>query len=187
VWLGYVAVDDVDKAAGQLKQEGGTVHREAITVPDIIRFAVVSDPQGAAFYVAKGISKEPPPELAAGTPGTVGWHELYAEEWKTAFAFYEKMFGWTKTDSFDMGPRGTYQLFATGGESVGGMMDKPEVMPRANWGYYFNVPAIDAAAERVKAAGGAIMMGPHEVPGGQWIVQCTDPQGAYFSLVAPIR
>jgi len=30
-------------------------------------------------------------------------------------------------------------------------------------------------------------MGPHEVPGGQWIVQCTDPQGAHFALVAMKR
>jgi predicted enzyme related to lactoylglutathione lyase len=183
-WLGYVAVDDVDKAVVKLKQEGGMVHREPETVPGIIRFAVVSDPQGAAFYVAKGLSEETPPELPAGTPGTIGWRELYAGEWKAAFAFYEKMFGWTKAESFDMGPMGTYQLFATGEAPVGGMMTKHEAIPRPNWGYYFNVPAIDAAADRVKAAGGIVMMGPHEVPGGQWIVQCTDPQGAYFALVA---
>jgi predicted enzyme related to lactoylglutathione lyase len=63
-------------------------------------------------------------------------------------------------------------------------MTKPDTIPSPFWGYYFNVSAIDAAAERVKAAGGAIMMGPHEVPGGQWILQCTDPQGACFALVA---
>ena len=49
------------------------------------------------------------PELPAGTPGTVGWRELYAAEWKAAF---EKMFGWTKAEAMDMGPMGTYQLFA---------------------------------------------------------------------------
>ncbi|TJX16567.1 MAG: VOC family protein, partial [Mesorhizobium sp.] len=30
-------------------------------------------------------------------------------------------------------------------------------------------------------------MGPMEVPGGDWIVQCTDPQGAHFALIAPMR
>jgi hypothetical protein len=188
-WLGYVAVDDVDKAAEKLKQEGGVVHREPITVPDVIRFAVVADPQGAAFYLGKGLSHETPPERpAAGTPGMIGWHELYAAEWKSAFAFYEKMFGWTKTESFDMGPMGTYQLFATGGaESVGGMMTKPEAIQRPYWGYYFNVDAIDAAVERVTSAGGSVIMGPQEVPGPMWIIQCTDPQGAYFALVSAKR
>ena len=31
--------------------------------------------------------------------------------------------------------------------------------------------------------GGAILMGPHQVPGGAWIVNCRDPQGAHFSLL----
>jgi predicted enzyme related to lactoylglutathione lyase len=186
-WLGYVGVDDVDEAAKKLRQEGGTVHREPETVPGIIRFAVVSDPQGAAFYIARGLSDDAPPELPMGTAGTIGWRELVAGEWKSAFAFYEKMFGWTKAESFDMGPMGSYQLFATGDVPVGGMMTKPDTIPRPVWGYYFNVPAIDAAAERVKAAGGAVMMGPTEVPGGQWILQCTDPQGAHFALVSAAR
>jgi len=39
----------------------------------------------------------------------------------------------------------------------------------------------------IKAGGGTIMMGPHQVPGGQWIVQCKDPQDAYFALVSRKR
>jgi predicted enzyme related to lactoylglutathione lyase len=183
-WMGYISVDDVDAAAVKLKKNGGTVHREPETVPGIIRFAVVSDNQGAAFYLARGLAKETMPEFPVGTAGTVGWRELYAKEWKAAFAFYEAMFGWTKADSFDMGEMGTYQLFATGGSPAGGLMTKPAAIPQPFWGYYFNVPSIDAAAERVKAAGGKIVMGPHQVPGDQWIVQCTDPQGAYFALVS---
>jgi predicted enzyme related to lactoylglutathione lyase len=55
------------------------------------------------------------------------------------------------------------------------------------WLYYFNVDAIDAAAARAKANGGKILNGPHEVPGGLWIVMCMDPQGAAFAMVAPKR
>jgi predicted enzyme related to lactoylglutathione lyase len=82
---------------------------------------------------------------------------------------------------------GTYQMFATGDSPVGGIMTKPAAIPMPYWGYYFNVDGIDAAAERVTAGGGAIINGPHQVPGGQWIVQCTDPQGAAFALVATRR
>jgi len=49
--------------------------------------------------------------------------------------------------------------------------------------YYFNVEAIEPAADRIKASSGKITNGPMEVPGGQWIVQGTDPQGATFALV----
>ena len=51
-----------------------------------------------------------------------------------------------------------------------------------NWGIYFLVPEINAAVERVKANGGKILNGPMEVPGGDWIVNAMDPQGAAFSL-----
>jgi predicted enzyme related to lactoylglutathione lyase len=82
---------------------------------------------------------------------------------------------------------GKYRIFAEGGVPIGGMMDKPAEMPAGAWQYYFNVDAIDAAAERVTANGGQVLMGPHEVPGGSWIIQAQDPQGAMFALVAPRR
>src|SRR5262249_18446465 len=138
--------------------------------------------------IARGLTKEAMPEFPKGAPGTVGWHELYARDWKVAFAFYESQFGWKKADALDMGEMGIYQLFTTGeGEPIGGMMNKPASVPQPFWGYYINVPAIDAAVDRVKSAGGAVIMGPHQVPGGQWILQGTDPQGAFFALVAPKR
>jgi predicted enzyme related to lactoylglutathione lyase len=49
------------------------------------------------------------------------------------------------------------------------------------------VPAIDAAAGRVTGNGGKVLMGPMAVPTGQWIIQCQDPQGAHFALLAPVR
>ena len=186
-WMGYVRVDDVDKTAARLASEGGKVHRPPCDVPGVIRFAVVADPQGAGFLIAKGLVGDAPPELPIGTPGTVGWRELYAADGSSAIAFYEKMFDWTKADANDMGPLGIYQLFATGDVPVGGIMTKPATIPTPHWGYYFNVDGIDAAAARVTAAGGNIINGPHQVPGDQWIVQCTDPQGAMFALVAVRR
>jgi predicted enzyme related to lactoylglutathione lyase len=66
-------------------------------------------------------------------------------------------------------------------------MTKTAEMPVPAWNFYFNVPAIDAAIGRINEAGGKIVNGPMEVPGSSWIVQATDPQGAFFSLVAPER
>lgn len=39
-----------------------------------------------------------------------------------------------------------------------------------------------AAAAAATANGGKIINGPVEVPGGDWIAQGMDPQGAMFSL-----
>ncbi len=186
-WTGYIAVDDVDEAVEEIEEEEGKVHRAPFDIPGVIRLAVVADAQGAVFVVAKGLMENAPPELPQGTPGTVGWHELYAADAAEAFDFYESLFGWTKTEAMDMGPSGVYQMFATGGPTVGGMMNRPEQMPAPAWLFYFNVPALDAAIERLNAGGGKVVVGPIEVPGGLWIVQGIDPQGAHFALVAPKR
>ncbi len=62
------------------------------------------------------------------------------------------------------------------------MYAKPALVPAPLWLYYFNVRDIDAAAARVEACGGQVLEGPVEVPGGDWIAQCADPQGAMFAL-----
>jgi predicted enzyme related to lactoylglutathione lyase len=179
-WRGYMGVPDVDAATERLKQSGGVVHRAPDDIPNVGRFAVVADPQGAGFMLFTPSGGDNPP-VPTGTPGHVGWHELYTTDWPAAFAFYADQFGWTKDRSVDMGPMGTYQLFAAGGEAIGGMMNKPETIPTPAWTFYFVVDAIDAAITR------RVLHGPVEVPGGSWIVQAMDPQGAMFALVAPGR
>jgi hypothetical protein len=66
----------------------------------------------------------------------------------------------------------------------GGMMTKAPQIPVPCWNFYFNVDSIKAAMERVKTGGGTVMNGPMQVPGGGWIIQGQDPQGAMFSLVS---
>jgi len=186
-WTGYIGVADVDAMAARVREAGGAVHHPPEDIPGVGRFAVVADPQGAVFCLFKGSSEEQPPQPPTGTPGTIGWHELYASDLDAAWAFYSTLFGWTKAEAIDMGEMGVYQLFGAGGDAIGGMMKRPPEVPQACWLYYVNVEAIDASAGRVTAAGGRIVSGPMEVPGGSWIVQCLDPQGAMFAMVAPHR
>lgn len=186
-WLGYVAVDDVDAGAARVAQAGGTIQFGPQDIPGVGRFATVADPQGAMLALFKGQSAEQPPQPAPGTPGTFGWHELYAIESAAAFDFYAGQFGWTLDQAMDMGPMGVYRIFAIGGVPSGGMMTRPvDTMPPA-WLFYVNVDAIDAAIARVGAHGGQVIHGPQQVPGGSWIAQCVDPQGAMFAMVAATR
>ncbi len=180
-WTGYVAVDDVDAATERVKQLGGTVHVPPTEIPNVGRFSLVADPQKATLALFKGNTAEYQP-TEPEMPGGVGWHELLAVDWQKALAFYGELFGWKKSDAVDMGGMGTYQLFSTNGQAIGGMFNKPPIVPAPFWLYYFNVGDIDAAATRVKESGGQIVSGPMEVPGGGWIVHGTDPQGAMFAL-----
>ncbi len=49
MWGGYVTVDDVDTSAKQAIELGGTVLLEARDIPEVGRFCVISDPQGATL------------------------------------------------------------------------------------------------------------------------------------------
>jgi predicted enzyme related to lactoylglutathione lyase len=184
-WRGFVAAEDVDAAAAKVTRLGGQVHVPPTDVPGVGRFAIVADPQGAAFALFKASSPGPEQTPEPGTPGHIGWHELYAQDWEKAFAFYAELFGWQKADAIDMGEMGTYQLFSAGGPPVGGMFNKPPSMPAPSWLYYANVASVDQAADRISAGGGRILNGPMQVPGGTWIVQATDPEGVMFAIVGP--
>ena len=184
-WMGYIGVGDVDGYAARVKAAGGTIHRAPADIPGVGRFAVVADPQGAAFILFKGMGGQEPAAAAPGTPGHIGWHELHTGDREAAFAFYAGLFGWTKTEAMDMGPAGVYQMFAAGGPTIGGMMTRTPEMPAPCWLYYINVAGIDAAVARVNKGGGKVLNGPHQVPGDVWIAQCLDPQGAMFAMVGP--
>jgi uncharacterized protein len=180
-WMAHVGVEDVDAAVAKVRQLSGKVHREPTDIANVGRFAGVEDRQGAKFFMFK--PSQPGERTFSRAPGNVGWHELHTTDWSNALEFYSAMFGWAKADAFDMGPMGTYQVFTIGGTPGGGMFNSPAAQPGCFWLYYFNVEDIDAAARRIGDNGGKIMRGPHEVPGGGWIVQARDRQGAAFALL----
>jgi predicted enzyme related to lactoylglutathione lyase/AcrR family transcriptional regulator len=186
-WFPYVGVDDVDGFTKRVKAAGGRIQREPEDIPGYGRFSMVTDPQGAYFMLMTPTSTEARPTVAPETPGQVGWRELHAGEGAAAFQFYSEFFGWAKGDAMDMGPMGVYQTFFVDDAPTGGMMTKMPQSKTPFWLFYFNVPALDAAIAKVKAGGGTLVNDPMQVPMGRWIVQCTDPQGAMFALIAPKR
>ena len=183
-WMGYIGVDDVDAWTETMKAAGSAVHREPQDIPGVGRFSVLGDPQGVGimlFTPAPGYQGSP--DAGPNENGRIGWHELHAADGEKALLFYTDMFGWTKSGEVPMGPMGTYHLFSVNDVQMGGIMTKaPQAPFPPMWLYYFNVDGIDAAVERINAAGGKVVTGPHEVPGGTWIVQALDPQGAMFAL-----
>jgi predicted enzyme related to lactoylglutathione lyase len=184
-WLGHVEVPDVRETARRIKELGGSLLMEPFDIPNVGTDCVFKDPQGAVLGVYKPIDpvpqKDGPPDL-----GEVSWHELATDDHTAAFKFYNDIFGWTKTSEFDMGPAGVYQMFGRASDiPLGGMYTKTPDMPfPPNWTYYFKVADINEKAERVKQLGGEILVGPMEVPGGDWIINAKDPQGAVFALHA---
>jgi predicted enzyme related to lactoylglutathione lyase len=184
-WAMYVGVQNLEDAAALIKRLGGKEHSPVIDIPKVGRMQMMADPQGAMFYIYEPASDPQQPEGPAQV-GEASWHELMTTDAPAAMKFYTELFGWTPSETMDMGEMGKYHMFNRPHGMIGGMMNKPPQMAHVppNWQIYFLVPDINAAVERIKANGGQILNGPMEVPGGDWVVNAMDPQGAAFSLHA---
>jgi len=184
-WAMYIAVPDLSEAVAKIKKLGGSEMSEVITVKTVGRLQMVKDPQGAGFYIIQHESRDNPPDRDP-VVGEASWLELMTTDWRGAMSFYQQLFGWQPTEAMDMGETGTYQMFNRGGRMIGGMMNKPPTMAEVppHWGIYFLVDDIDAAVKRITDNGGKVIMGPMDVPGGDKILNATDPQGGHFALHA---
>jgi predicted enzyme related to lactoylglutathione lyase len=182
-WLIYVGTPDVDATVGAAEKLGGRVLKAPADIPNVGRFAVLSDPQGATFAVftpQPTAGGEVPP---GGAVGDFTWHELATTDLDGALSFYTELFGWSKGAAHDMGDMGTYQLISLGGQDIGGIFKARDNTTPPNWLSYLRVADVGKAANAVKTNGGRVLNGPMEVPGGSWIVQLLDPQGGAFALV----
>jgi uncharacterized protein len=181
-WVMYVGVPKLEEGVVQVERLGGSALSGVIEVPEVGRLRTMRDPQGAMFSLYEPAVPPPGPEAEAEI-GEVAWHELYTTDPEAALKFYTELFGWQPTESMDMGSMGKYHMFGRA-FPLGGMMKKAPEMEQlpSHWGFYFRVPDVHAGAERVKANGGTVTFGPMEVPGGGWVVNGMDPQGAAFAL-----
>jgi uncharacterized protein len=187
-WLGYIAVDDVDATVAEVEKRGGSVQMPAMDIPMVGRIATVADPQGAPFYVMRPTGEGKSLAFADDRPrpGHCAWNELLTPDQPASWAFYGELFGWKQDGEMDMGPMGKYQ-FIRHGTVIGAMMPATAEMGPPRWNQYFRVEDIDTAKAAVEAGGGSVLHGPHEIPGGDFAMNCVDPQGAPFGLVGSRR
>jgi predicted enzyme related to lactoylglutathione lyase len=186
-WLGYIAVDDVDRSVAATERAGGKALMPAFDIPDIGRIALVTDPQGAPFYLMKptppkGQEDKVSDVFSPDQSQRVSWNELSTTDPAAARAFYSDQFGWGTDEFMDMGEMGQYRFLDHDGQRIGALCGVMQGQ-QPKWRYYFRVPSVSAAKDIAEQKGGAIHMGPHEVPTGDSIIIGTDPQGAEFALV----
>ena len=181
-WLPYIGTADIDATIELARKKGGSVVKDVNTLSSGSRHALLQDPYGVQFGVyesAEEYGKITPPK-----PGEHSWHELMSAGYPAVFDFYAGLFGWQKMDELDMGPMGTYLVYGLDDVPFGGMMKTMEGGPSSAWLSYVHVKDVNQTVKKVKSAGGQIINGPMEVPGGDWIVQAVDPQGAMFAVHA---
>lgn len=180
-WLSHVLVDDVDETVRRAEAAGGTVRFGPTEFPEVGRFAIVADAQGAAFslYAAAG--------EAMPSNGIFLWDELHTSDIADAKSFYREILGWTATDR-DMGGGTTYTIFErSGGDQVGGCFGLSDGEPVSNWFVYIGTEDVDASVERAKELGATIVHEPTDIPEIGRFAVVQDPVGAFFGLFKPTQ
>lgn len=195
-WLTYTEVASADDAVARATAAGATVCKAAADIPGTGRFAVLADPQGAAFGVLQPEPMEQDlPSVRAfdqDVDGHGNWHELVTSDPQGALSFYTTLFpAWNEGDGMDMGESGMYHIYNIGSLGDGGVMGGGVMnllgAPAPAWKTYFGVSGTQSAIERVTEAGGTLVSGPDEVPGGAHVAILRDPQGATFGVIGPLE
>ena len=188
-WTGYIGVADTDAVARQIVESGGSIHRGPDDIPDVGRFAVVADPGGAVFMLLKPLPRRmrtEPLELMA--PGHRGWHQLYAGNGQeAAFVFYSDHFGWETIDTARHGRDGQIPHLRGGRRAVRRHDGQAGRGAGVCLGLLRQRRGNRRGREPNQCEWRAGPDGPAENPGGRWIVQAHNPQGASFALVSPTR
>ncbi len=182
-WMPYVGVDDVDAACAKVERLGGVVQVPPSAIPNVGRFAVVSDPTGGTMSLIAMDNPGSPEDLPKGE-GAVAWNELLTNDFDKAGPFYAELLGWGRSQ-MDMGASGVYHLFMQGAEQAAGMTSLPPGAPRPMWLCYFAVPGCDTSTRKAEQLGAKVQMAPFSVPGVGRMAVLTDPSGAAFAVFEP--
>ena len=181
-WTIYIAVANVDEAAGRVAELGGKLMAPPFDVYDAGRMAVVQDPTGAFFDLWQ--SKAHSGLGIAGVHGTLCWADLLTPDVQRAKSFYAGLLGWTITAS-ENDPSG-YLHIRNGEEYIGGMppssFSSPNTPP--HWLAYIYVANCDETAAQCNKLGGKTLMAPMNIEKVGRMAVLADPQGAVFAAFA---
>ena len=181
IWLSYVSVLDVDKAAAEVKNRNGKVLREPAELGSYGRAAVVVDPQGALFGLAR-IARGDPPDDQQVPEGMFLWMEYIAEDVPAALSFYGETLRYTSEKVDGAAVNVEYHALKSGGAPRAGLYERPWKELRSNWLPYVRVADAAAAAKKAEALGGRVVLAPKPDVRNGTLAIVTDPSGAALAL-----
>ena len=129
--------------------------------------------------------------MATEQNGTFIWHELMSRDPDASERFYQEVAGLSVVRVGE--GEGVYRMFVANGSPIGGLTGPrpdsdvwPSGGPVGHWVGYIGSDDVDAASRRSEELGGAILLGPLDVPGTGRVAVLRDPDGATFGLFHPL-
>lgn len=110
--------------------------------------------------------------------GVPCWVEAQLSDVAAGKRFYGELFGWDFEDAYD-----STVWARLDGDRVAALARKPDGRLPTVWTVYFATPDARALAERIRAAGGQVVVPPVQMGAGLGAAALvTDPEGAVFAL-----
>ncbi|MEV4505523.1 VOC family protein [Streptomyces klenkii] len=186
-WNLYFASPDAAATAAKIRESGGELLMDPMTVGDFGTMVLARDPSGVTFGVwqagtHEGFGKR-------GQAGAYCWAEVFTRDPGKTDAFFPAVFPYgvqrIKGDADTDDEEVDFKLFTLGGDAVLGRMVMgeefpPEVPPHIQ--VFFAVGDCDATVAKATERGGDLKFGPMDSPFGRFAA-LTDPQGASFAVI----
>ena len=191
-WMPHIQVADVAASVERAGALGGRVLMHSKDDAGHSQWAVLMDPNGAAFGVIPVVPSEALPRLEgeAGSSaiGRIYWLDLTVPDADAARDFYREVVGWG-VDEVAMRDGNEsyadYNMLGSDGTPAAGVChargmnaDLPPV-----WMLYLPVADIEESLRRVEAGGGRIIKAVRDAQGSTRYAAVRDPVGACFALV----
>ena len=183
-WNTYIWVDSADETAAKARDAGGGVAMEPFDVLDSGRMAVLTDPEGAAFFVWQAMNHKG--ATVVNEHGSLNFNGLATRDPGGAEAFYGAVFGWQTLalpagvmwalpgygDHLEEGSPGLREQIAAMGGARGLHRRRRRAQPiadddsetPAHWSVTFATDDAEATAAKATELGGEVVAGPLDAP-----------------------
>ncbi len=181
-WISFMSTPNVDASAAAALNNGA----KQLLAPHVVagrgKEAIYADPQGAVFGMITSQSGDPQDYLAA--PGEWIWSSLVAADPDRDAAFYQTLFNY---DVYELPGEGSnlHLILASDQFSRASANPLPAHVPNIHphWLNFVRVQDAAAAARRVQALGGKVLVEPHPDRHGGRLAVVADTTGAPFGLM----
>ena len=189
-WMPHIQVADVATSVARTTDLGGSVLMHDQGEDGTSRWAVLRDPNGAAFGIVPVVPAEalPAGEAATARTGHIAWLDLTVPNATETCNFYKEVVGWTVQEVAMSDPDGEYadyNMLNAEGKPAAGVCHARGVnqdIPLA-WMIYLPVDDLPESLGRVETAGGKIIAS-NAIDGKNGYAVIQDPVGVHIAVSA---
>lgn len=192
-WMPHIQVADVAASVQHALELGGSALMHAKDDTGKSQWAVLLDPNGAAFGIIPLVpaGAMPPSDAsgeAAASVGRICWLDLTVSDASATRDFYQKVVGWSvqNVEMVDGGERyADYNMLGGDGKPAAGICHARGMnvgLPPV-WMLYLPVGDLAESLRRVEAEGGKVIKAMQGKDGAYVYAAVQDPVGVYLALV----